>query len=466
MTMLQTYSASQPGVFEDSAPAFDLHSLLGIVRSRIFYFAVPFVLLLIIGFLLVAIQRPIYRAEGKILVQSPEIPTSLVAPTVTAAATERIQVIQQRLMARDSLLPIVDKFNLFPSERQWMSGTQLLDLMRDRSDIALVDLNTLIAGKDSKDNKPAPMRPNTSSATAFTVSFEYENPDVATKVANEFLTSILNQDIEARTTDATQTTEFLAQEVKRLQTKLDTVNAQIFEAKQQTPDPINGSQQTPEQLQAVELTKLQENLNQASSTYSDEHPVVKALKKRIAALQSQIAQTAKTTGSLHPEKDVNALEQQQTSITNDLDDVSKRLTAARLGESMERNQQSEHLQVIEQPVVPQKPVKPNRPKFFAISFALAFIGGVGTVVLAEMFDKTLRGTRDLSGVIDRHLLMAIPYISTVEETARRRRKIMLLWGMLAVLLVAGFVAALYVGVTIDFSWFDQSWLYSLTRLTK
>ena len=95
----------------------------------------------------VAIQRPIYEAQGKILVELPEIPTDLVEPTVTAAATERIQVIQQRLMARDSLLPIVDKFNLFPSERKWMSGTQILDLMRQRAQIALVDITAQIGGQ-------------------------------------------------------------------------------------------------------------------------------------------------------------------------------------------------------------------------------------------------------------------------------------------------------------------------------
>src|SRR5580658_2985230 len=137
--MLQTFSAPQNDLYEEQAQGLDLGYLVGIFNKRIFHFAIPFVLVLITGLLVVAIQRPIYRAEGKILVESPEIPTDLVEPTVTSAATERIQVIQQRLMARDSLLPIVNRYNLFPSQRQWMSGTQLLDLMRERSEVQLVD---------------------------------------------------------------------------------------------------------------------------------------------------------------------------------------------------------------------------------------------------------------------------------------------------------------------------------------
>jgi uncharacterized protein involved in exopolysaccharide biosynthesis len=459
--MLQTNTAPRSHFPEDQAQAFDIAHYLEILKRRIFFFAVPFVILLITGVLIVAIQRPIYRAEGKILVESPEIPKDLVEPTVTAAATERIQVIEQRLMARDSLLPIVNKFNLFASQRQWMSGTQLLDLMRQRSEIQLVDLNTPIAGG-------APFMLSGSSAIAFTVSFEYENPDVAARVANEYLTSILNQDVQSRTGRASETTEFLAQEVKRLQDKLDGINEQIFAIKRQNIDSTIGTQELPEELKAQtdELTALKAQLIQASAVYSDQHPTVIALRKRIAALQSQLNKTTKTTTAAPAGKDMDALEQQQKATEQDLDTASKKLTAARLGESLERNQQSEHLQVLEQPIVPQRPVKPNRPKLFALSFAGAAAAGLGTLLLAEMLDKTIRGSRELAGVFDSHLLVSIPYILTAGETAKRRRKIVFLWVALAVFLLVGLTVALYIGIEIDFSWFDRSWIDSLTRLSK
>ena len=60
---------------------------------------------------------PTYLSEGKILVQSQQIPTELVRPTVTNAAQERIQVIEQRTMTRENLLAIIDKFQLFPDKR-------------------------------------------------------------------------------------------------------------------------------------------------------------------------------------------------------------------------------------------------------------------------------------------------------------------------------------------------------------
>jgi uncharacterized protein involved in exopolysaccharide biosynthesis len=463
MAMLQTVGATQRGLYDEQPSSFDLARVIGIFRKRIFYFAIPFVLLFITGVLVTAIQRPIYRSEGRILVESPQIPTDLVEPTVQAAATERIQVIQQRLMSRDSLVPIMNKFGLFPSQQQWMSGTQILDLMRERSEISLLDLDALIAGN----GKPTVLRSAKSSAVAFTISFEYEDADIAAKVANEYLTAILNEDVRARTNRASETTEFLAQEVKRLQGKLDGINAQIADAKNKQLDPSQGKIPDQLKMQTNELTAMKADLLQKLSVYSEEHPAIRALRKRIAALQHEITNAPKQdANAATPQIDMDSLEQQQTVVEKDLDDASKKLSAARLGESMERNQQAEHLQVLEQPVTPQKPIKPKRLKLFVLSFGLAAAAGFGVVFLAEMLDTTIRGSHEVAKIIDSHLVVSIPYIPAAGELARRRRKVIMLLSALAVFLVLGLVAALFIGIDVDFSLFDRSWIDSLTRLSK
>jgi uncharacterized protein involved in exopolysaccharide biosynthesis len=470
--MLQKLNSSHQGRHEDREQALDPGRVLGILRRRIFYFAIPFVLLLVIGFLVVEIQRPIYHAEGKILVESPQIPTTLVQPTVLAVATERIQVIQQRIMTRDNLLSIINKFGLFPSERRWMSGTQLLDLMRERSGIQLVDVDTELSA--TKDGKPG-ARPNNknNSAVAFTMGFDYENPELAMKVANEFLTLILNEDVRARTNRAVETTQFLGREVKRLQTLLDSINAQIVELKRQLPDTAQRPDGESEELKAQKatLTTMKTDLVKVLSIYSESHPAVKNLNKRIAALEKVIADAKKLAEDpASPQKRANdnvlGLADRQASLQKELEEAQIKLNVARLGESMERDQQAEHLQVIEQPSLPQKPVRPKKPKLFALSFALALMVGAGSIVAAETLDKTIRGSRDLAGVIDSQLLVVIPYITTTGEVARRKLRIILLWVLLVLFLIAGLAAAFFVGVEIDTSWFDASWISSLRHLTK
>src|SRR5215471_10558042 len=103
-----------------------LDYFLAIAKRRIFYFLIPCVVAFTLAASIIAVQHPLYQAQGKILVETPAIPADLVRPTVTDTAHQRIQVIQQRIMTRDNLLGIVKKFGLFASQKEWMSGTQLL----------------------------------------------------------------------------------------------------------------------------------------------------------------------------------------------------------------------------------------------------------------------------------------------------------------------------------------------------
>ena len=109
-------------------------------KRRWAYFFVPVVLIASVGIAAAYLIPPTYLSEGKILVQSQQIPTELVRSTITSAAQERIQVIQQRTMTRDNLIAIADKFHLFPEKRTLMSVTELVELMRKNTKFAPVDL--------------------------------------------------------------------------------------------------------------------------------------------------------------------------------------------------------------------------------------------------------------------------------------------------------------------------------------
>jgi capsular polysaccharide biosynthesis protein len=133
---------------------------------------------------------------------------------------------------------------------------------------------------------------------------------------------------------------------------------------------------------------------------------------------------------------------------------------------MERGQQGERLQVIEQPSVPQKPTRPQRLKWYAVAFALASMIGAGSVFGTEMLDGSIRGSRDLERVIDRHLIVNIPFLSTPGEEYRRRRKLILICTAMVAVLTAAIVVAVVNGVSVDFFWVDRSWLDSLTGLLR
>src|SRR5262245_9855511 len=112
--MMDSNAASRNGAMRQEERArrapveheFDIWHYIAIARKRFYYLLIPFILILVTGFSIVMLLPAVYLAEGKLLVESQQIPTELVRPTITASAKERIQVIEQRIMTRENLVAI------------------------------------------------------------------------------------------------------------------------------------------------------------------------------------------------------------------------------------------------------------------------------------------------------------------------------------------------------------------------
>jgi len=404
------------------APSFYWH----VLRRRWAYFLIPLIVVGCSGLAAVLLWPPTYLSAGKILVQAQKIPTELVRPTVTSAAQERIQMIEQRTMTRDNLVAIAEKFKLFPDKRSLMSVTELVELIKNNTKIAPVDL-----GLDFKQRTRSSLENPT---IVFSIGFEYGDPAIATAVANELMTRILTEDLSDRTSRATDTTKFLAREVQKLQADNNVLVARIAQVRTSKPAGANGADQT-----ATTLAQLRADLIQRTALYSDRHPLVQSLRRQIDALEK--------TAAAKPEVDsaasLDSLTAQQEALQKNLDVATARLDAAKLGENLEKDQQSEKLEVIEQPTVPQEPIRPKRSKLALVALAAAFFAGAGITTLAEVLDKGIRRGSDLFSVVDSHLIISIPYIVTPAEERWRRIRMIVFAATLLLLLTAGAAAAYF-----------------------
>ena len=401
---------------------------IDLVRRRWPCFVIPFMAIALAGATIVYLWPPTYLSQGKILVQSQQIASELVRPTVTNAAQERVQVIEQRTTTRDNLLAIMDKFQLFPEERKWMSATQVVDLMKKSTKIALV-LQPLSFAKLYS--------PNPNPTIVFTVGFEHSDPQIATQVANELVSGILSEDLRDRTSRASDTTKFLAREVQKLQAESAAIDAKIEQAKVVQARPPANSPDQP----AVQLAQLKAELAQKSALYSDRHPAMQALKRQVAAMEQAAALHVSQAGAEGVPMGLDVLEAQQAAVEKSLEAASAKLAAARQGEALEREQQSEKLEVIEQPTLPQEPIRPDRRKIAVLSFLLALIAGGSLAFLIEVTDVSIRRSSEVLGLIDSVLVVSIPYITTNAELRRRKvRSWLIVFGLIAVTVLAIVVA--------------------------
>ena len=438
-------------VEEDEAPSISPSYVFEVLRRRALWFLLPFVVVLALGSAAAVLWPASYLSEGTILVLSPEIPSDLVRPTVSTAANERMQVIEQRIMTRDNLLAIAKKYHISAGWRDLVSGTQLVDFIRKRAVIEPVEMTRRNRHKD---------------AIAFKVGFNYENPTIAMKVANEFVTLILKEDVRARTSYATETTKFLARDVERIQDQLSLLDSQIAEIKQRIADSGGNLATKDAQTDGMKaLAALKQQLAIKSATLSSQHPDIIALKRKIkalekadasdqAAIKSGVAGSAKTGAAAAGGQatvakgsaaalGLDTLETRRKSLKDELNNATQKLAAARLGESLERGQHSERLEVIEQPTYPDKPVSPNRPKLFVAAFAAALMAGGGLMVAREMADQSVRRSTDVAALIDSYLVVSVPYITTRREIGRKRMKLIFWLVFILAIVVGGSIAAYY-----------------------
>jgi uncharacterized protein involved in exopolysaccharide biosynthesis len=430
--LLQTLAPQEPyrsgefAIGNDNEQRLDVGYYLDVLRRRIFYFLIPFGLISILGLFLAALQKPNYLSEGRILIESQRIAPDLVRPTSTATASERIQLIQQRILTRDILLATARKFRLFEGR------SDVADLMRKSLLVKPVEAE-------------GPLRQGMSTI-AFVVGFEHENPELAMRVANEFVTQIVDEDTRSRNSRASEAVKILSAEAKDDQNRLESTQTQILEVARRPRDSIpEAPEREKSQLQA--LATLKAELIQKASIYSDAHPAVTALKKRIAAMEKSLTQPeqAPERAQSTQVEEIAALKRQADALEKRLSETNAKLAAARLSEKLDRDQQSEQLQVIESPQLPQRPLKSGRFKLAGIAFALAIAVGAGAVLARELLDGSIRSRNQLASLVGSHHIVSIPYMTSRADAVRARLRTTSILLTVTVIFVAlgGLVAAIF-----------------------
>ncbi len=137
------------------------------------------------------------------------------------------------------------------------------------------------------------------------------------------------------------------------------------------------------------------------------------------------------------ERDYAALRRNLESTYTEYQEVRQKQMQAQLAQSLEVERKGERFALIEPPMVPEEPDSPNRGMILALGSVLALAMGVGTALLLEMLDGSIRGIGGVSVLLTAAPLAVIPLLEDDGDRQRRlRQRLYLLAAMLAVALVA------------------------------
>ncbi len=200
-----------------------LHDYMaGFKRSKS-QFAAILTGILFLTLLLAVLLPPTYRSTATILIEEQEIPPELVRSTITTYATQRLQMISQRVMTRSNLNKIIEKFDLYADARQRLTEEEIIKRMRD--DIALDTISADIID-------PRTGRPSTATI-AFTLAYDSRNPDLAQRVANEITSLYLEENLKTRTQRTAETSDFLKEETRQMGDYVSVLEKKLADFKEQ-----------------------------------------------------------------------------------------------------------------------------------------------------------------------------------------------------------------------------------------
>jgi len=173
----------------------------------------------------------------------------------------------------------------------------------------------------------------------------------------------------------------------------------------------------------------------------------RALKTKLADIERRIAETPGV------ERDFYAIARDLDNARRQHQEVSAKQMSAVVSQNLEMDSKGEHFTLIEPPLVPERPVAPNRWLIVALSVVLGLGASVGLIALREALDGSVRGARELEHLVGASPLGIIPLILTADERRAKGRQRVQLAAATTVAFVALVVLAHLFVAPLDVLWF-------------
>jgi len=458
--MANTLTAERP----TPSPVWMINYVPIILWQRRYYVLVCFLLMLAVGVVAAFGLPRTYRSTATLLVQSQDLPTSMVDSPTSSAVEQRVARIREQVLSRGDLIQLIEQNDLYPKERREQPLSKVIEKMRHSTGIGA--LSSDIGQQSGTQNK----------TIAIAMSFDYPDPGKAQSVLQSYVSKFLTMDSQDVEDQATLTVRFLQDQANKLQSQISDLEGQLTSLKSRNGTALATSGMPPmldtgsitAQIAALQsenrqliaqsrrpagrsdaLASAEAALAAAQSQYSDTHPDVIALRERVrelrqiaasaapdTSLQEQIAANNASIRQLMQQRDetmarANAavagsarapaimeeamqLENRATALRNQYQQVSENLLKAQNSARMATEQRAERLSLVEPASLPDQPFSPNRPFLIAAAAAAGLALGLLLALAIELVSRPLRSPRQLEQ-LDLPVIGLVPLIKTKQQ---------------------------------------------------
>lgn len=487
--------ATHPIEPETESPGSSFFSAIpSMLWQRRWFVIVPVVVATVAGLVTAFMMHPVYESTATVLIESQQVPEDLIGALSGGGSQggdmigQRIARARERVLSRQDLIRMIRTYGLYQREARTLPLSKIVDKMRDDTTIAAVNNNIAMSGS------PGGRNLGLTNTIAIEVSFQYDDPVKAQIVAQQYVDHFLEADASTQASQATDTVNFLTEQANGLQAQIVALEQRANQIKAQNGSTLalagmqGGSigdvssidskiaelkaQDAriatigPGGLPDSEVGKAEAQLRILQARFSDTHPDVLAAKAQLAAakaaaasrggpdpvaaqlaadraqmaslMQARNAITARTSGMQSVAArgpliagQVDQLEKATDALRDQYRAIGVKMQAAQIQARIESEQKGERLTLSDPPVVPDHPLRPNRPFIIAGSIAGGFGIGLALVLLIELILRPIRGTAALRDALGQAPLAVIPdydqrpswIVKMIERRVRRNAKV-------------------------------------------
>ena len=452
-----------------SSPTWMVNHLPVILWQRRYYVLACFLALLLVGTVAAFALPRTYRSTATLLVQSQDLPSSLVEAPTTGAIEQRIARIREQVLSRGDLIQLIEQNDLYVKERRSKPLSKIIEQMRHATSVSA--LSSDIGQQSGTQNN----------TIAIAMSYDYPDPSKAQAVLQSYVSKFLSMDSADVEDQASLTVRFLQDQATKLQGQISDLEGQLTALKARNGAALANSGSPPlidTGSFSAQITSLQNENRQlifqsrrpadrnpalaaaeaalasAEAQYNDSHPDVIAAKERVAqlrrmtqqnpdagnAIQEQIAANNAAIHQLMDQRDgtlarANAaiagqsrapaileqamqLENRVSTLRNQYQQISENLLKAQNSARMATEQRAERLSLVEPANLPDHPFSPNRLLLIGGAAAAGLGLGLLLALALELLTKPLRSPKQIEQ-LGLPIIGVVPLIKSSKTRTRR-----------------------------------------------
>lgn len=207
-----------------------------------------------LGILAAMVLPKKYVSQTMVLVEQPTVSSKLVEPVITEELNHRLASMQEQILSRTRLQPVIEKLGLYPEDRGKAHMEDLVD--RLRSSVKITPMEPM-AGTQ---NRQLP---------GFYINVTFNNGLLAQQICTEITSMFLEQNARQRKDQSKDTVEFFQQQLEEAKKNLDDQDVKLAAFKQKYLGSLPEQEQSNLNLLTGSNSQLEANTQALSRAQQD-----------------------------------------------------------------------------------------------------------------------------------------------------------------------------------------------------